>query len=629
MAEEITRPSVNLLPMGDIEDRLSEVFHRRDEDEAIEGIVASFLDIEEFSDIAVSSPGEDRQTVENALKLGGKPAEEYIDAETGLLQNRDSHQEIRALRDELYQIKNELVKKGFLEHTRTTNGFYDPFREDNIIYDQRSAGTLTENISPDDPYIHAEGVDNLRENSYIALIDDENTIVREVDEAETDGFRPKRTIGTEMKKEDTKLKRNSGRYYLGTYSFMSEGGEAPSSQIQFSTLDDESNKSYVTLRGDTKGYAYTFTISDSLVGEDYKGYIAKFKARVRSVGFPGKLTCYIIDLNDMDQFCHRSNNNAIATSEPIGYFEGDKFATVDFDFQKGGKLPQIKARDEEGDKNIFCALIIAEDTDSESYWELLTVRPEETTTGGLQQNSVLYRYEYTNYPDFQTDGSINTEDFWYRMGVRKHIDKGWDLHREGIYTANFGICDPHAASLMRVGLRINKEGRLTAQESGSLSAGSPLDYTPTIDNIGLDSGMKVVVGDVLCELEDAALGRVWLDRGIYLDGYGQPIYPVHYKILVWAKRKEFDSDSNEYVITQEESFEVPLSYIIPDRPEKDDKISDRLIFEKEIPGGSYNEFEMQIHWKTPASRSAMEEHPELVGRIHELTVSFDNPPQGV
>ena len=74
----------------------------------------------------------ERQTVKNSLMLGGIPAEEYLQtvrADTILTDvNQATYNmadDIRNLKDELYQLKNQLVKTGAIKDSNVYNGFID------------------------------------------------------------------------------------------------------------------------------------------------------------------------------------------------------------------------------------------------------------------------------------------------------------------------------------------------------------------------------------------------------------------------------------------------------------------------------------------------------------------------
>ena len=120
----------------------------------------------------------DRDTVENALNLGGKPANNYLLKEDSKSLLGDTYSvativsdEIKALRDELYQTKAELAKLGLIKQGTVYNGFYDAFKNDDIRYNDNVITTLaqTNNESGAISTITVEDATDLVVGEYIAI----------------------------------------------------------------------------------------------------------------------------------------------------------------------------------------------------------------------------------------------------------------------------------------------------------------------------------------------------------------------------------------------------------------------------------------------------------------------------
>lgn len=136
---------LSILPMEDIVNYLQIIggFRKKD-DIANDTKKVARIDSEKIAIAALDENGElinDRNTVLNAINLNGLSADNYLTKGDSSDLMADTHKvstivsnEISAIRDELYQVKNELVKNGYLKDSVVYNGFYDPFRNGEIKY---------------------------------------------------------------------------------------------------------------------------------------------------------------------------------------------------------------------------------------------------------------------------------------------------------------------------------------------------------------------------------------------------------------------------------------------------------------------------------------------------------------
>ena len=136
---------LSILPMEDIVNYLQIIggFRKKD-DIANDTRKVARIDAEKIAIAAMDESGElinDRETVRNALNLNGIAADHYLTKADSSDLMADTHKvstivsnEISAIRDEMYQMKNELVKNGYLKGSNVYNGFYDPFRNGEIKY---------------------------------------------------------------------------------------------------------------------------------------------------------------------------------------------------------------------------------------------------------------------------------------------------------------------------------------------------------------------------------------------------------------------------------------------------------------------------------------------------------------
>ena len=115
----------------------------------------------------------ERQTVLNSLQLDGIPASEFlkrVESDTILTDvNQATYNmadDIRNLKDELYQLKNQLVKVGAIKDSNVYNGFIDSF----ITSNQKhivSTGAEVTGIAGNSIFV--KSTSNLKVGDYIVL----------------------------------------------------------------------------------------------------------------------------------------------------------------------------------------------------------------------------------------------------------------------------------------------------------------------------------------------------------------------------------------------------------------------------------------------------------------------------
>ena len=137
--------SLGQLPMDQIDAYLSIVCgYTRKSEKATDTEQVGGIDAEKIALAAQDDEGnliEDRNTVQNALKLGGIDASEYITKGNSQTVMKDTYavsdivsDELKSNRDEMYQMQAQLVKAGFVKDTEPYNGFYDAFKSNNNFY---------------------------------------------------------------------------------------------------------------------------------------------------------------------------------------------------------------------------------------------------------------------------------------------------------------------------------------------------------------------------------------------------------------------------------------------------------------------------------------------------------------
>ena len=142
MSNNLFFPSIKMLPMDDIKTELALTFLNNQNN----SVDTNSVHGESAENIAIAHKNEngivtDRNTVDNALNLNGIPAEDYLTRTQGadIVNQADNltkilTDEISALRDELYQLRGELTRNGYVKEYGLYAGFQDYFNTDHKKY---------------------------------------------------------------------------------------------------------------------------------------------------------------------------------------------------------------------------------------------------------------------------------------------------------------------------------------------------------------------------------------------------------------------------------------------------------------------------------------------------------------
>ena len=119
-----------------------------------------------------------RDTVQNALQLGGVNADQYLQRNESTTLLGDTYQvstilsnELKELRDEIYQLKAELAKQGYIQQNKVYDGFYDAFKDGEIRYVADQITTVIGEHSAGATNLTVANVSDLAVGEYIAIKD--------------------------------------------------------------------------------------------------------------------------------------------------------------------------------------------------------------------------------------------------------------------------------------------------------------------------------------------------------------------------------------------------------------------------------------------------------------------------
>ena len=580
---------------------------------------------------------EDRETVKNALQLGGIDASDYITTQGANALLSDTYQvsvnsgnEVKNLRDELYQLKSELTKAGLIKQSHCYNGFYDAFKEGNETYIKEPITIASTTLSQTQlGYITVEDVSNLTAGEYIVIETAIPQIAQIQDITGSDRINLTTNINGPVPM-GTKISKSYGTYNQGMFVFGKQKDIAVSSQERYVILNDDAQPmSLVKKYTPNSGYAAQINIPSTA-----RGAIKRIGVQAKVTGNPGGLRCYVIDplSNVEDVFTMttiqemKQQGKIIAESNLLYSSNATQsFNELYFNFNDIVVL----------EKQNYMFLFVQVDADNNNYWELKGLRGE--TTIDLQTNSKLYSFTEGN-PLIAEDGDL------YLVVVTSDIVKNQiEYSKQGLYSAKVELSKLSPATRLRVELKVNREGRFAVVDNPNTllpGVGANLNtynednksYATSVFNVG----QTIAIGNQIAKVGNSRTDNTAfnLAETTYAPA-GAPVYRIGYKVQAKACNTSIDKANSRNPIKKENVtlVELPLVAIIPGKEAGKEAISsDRLIFEADIKANDtgyilnqFNEIETQIFWENQGATTIdLNNSPELAGKILDITISTDN-----
>ena len=580
---------------------------------------------------------EDRETVKNALQLGGIDASDYITTQGANALLSDTYQvsvnsgnEVKNLRDELYQLKSELTKAGLIKQSHCYNGYYDAFKEGNETYIKEPITITSTTLSQTQlGYITVEDVSNLTAGEYIVIETAIPQIAQIQDITGSDRINLTTNINGPVPM-GTKISKSYGTYNQGMFVFGKQKDIAVSSQERYVILNDDAQPmSLVKKYTPNSGYAAQINIPSTA-----RGAIKRIGVQAKVTGNPGGLRCYVIDplSNVEDVFTMttiqemKQQGKIIAESNLLYSSNATQsFNELYFNFNDIVVL----------EKQNYMFLFVQVDADNNNYWELKGLRGE--TTIDLQTNSKLYSFTEGN-PLIAEDGDL------YLVVVTSDIVKNQiEYSKQGLYSAKVELSKLSPATRLRVELKVNREGRFAVVDNPNTllpGVGANLNtynednksYATSVFNVG----QTIAIGNQIAKVGNSRTDNTAfnLAETTYAPA-GAPVYRIGYKVQAKACNTSIDKANSRNPIKKENVtlVELPLVAIIPGKEAGKEAISsDRLIFEADIKANDtgyilnqFNEIETQIFWENQGATTIdLNNSPELAGKILDITISTDN-----
>ena len=681
---DLTKVGVSLLNMDDIAlylNKAKQFVTKKDKAtdvEKVSDVLAEYIAVADTTDFEAGKADKvDRNTVYNSNHLGGHPVEHFftVDAGGDLTDRQDNlaknnEREFIELRDELYQLRAELAKKGVIEGFVPYSGYYDPFRTSDPRHKREVVGVVPEKspvmqrlrmIVPDDFFQQTVPGDHL----FVQTPDLSKQCVVVVAEKDEDG----RTL--HLKNEatfpigkDTIIMRSKGTIFNGTYAFgQAAEVSIDKGQTMYTGFTDDTYSHYLRLDKEKPGYGYTFRIPRKM----HNNYLSKIDILVRAHNNPGSLTCYVINERDIDKWNEAVRNGGaaqdgtpiediiVAKSQPLVVSSALDDHIASFDFYDPTKetgavyglsspdcYPCLRGDDSSGISLRYCMIIECDpDTlDADNYYDIEFLNT--VSDADLELNNTTYYFNRRAAKPLRTDDIINSYDLYYGVTLLKATEREFTPYSDGIYTAEWKEPEPLRSSYARLMLRVNREGlfHLSEDMGGAHVDGCTVNVTeeePYGDG-PLNGAKTVAVGSNICEVENVDNLSMTLKKGFYSEE-GAPVYPIGYQVAIKASKETWDPELCTMVTEYLDRYEMPLTCIMPDRNSGKTRASDRLIFEAPLnvtEEGStisrlYNKFELEIYWKKSCNNNLVEYADKkygttsyvMAGSIKDLSLSLD------
>jgi len=668
-------PSTKMLPMEDIANELR-IIHKfaSAEQKAIDTESVAGVPSSNIAIIATDEYGsplqyrndkevyiDERETVKNALYLDGKKANEYLTKTEGAaIQNFGANvaktyaDEFAALRDELYQLRGELTRNGFVNEYGLYSGFQDFFRTSNkkYLHNRYSKnGEVIETIelcglSPN--FVNSTNVNKIIP-SQIGVIKKGDWFM--ISKTDTDEHYLVKATNVELLSTEEEVTFESsisvegipsidnptavvitkvhGDYYNGTFSFSKVEDYTLTNKERYTMLNDDSDTKMEKILDNHTGYATQFRVPKLNTGA-----LKNFTVMSRITGSPGALTCYIIDKDKANNILNLSleevgeDKGLVAKSKPISCLQSStvNITEIEFDFRDPitDKYPILA-----GGKD-YRFVIVAEKASGTDFWELqFSKNASNELNPDVQTNNITYTY-------LQGSGFTQKDEIGDLIFILATIvvkENSETPRTNGIYTSK-KISVPNNSSLARARLtmRINREGLFTADTKGIVNDGGVIKVKTTginPDNLGIKANDTIVIGNQIRQSMIDVNGKIiGIDKALLVEE-GAPVYKVGYKAYLRAIKNEWVTGSSpRYEIKSDICLPMELKAVMLDDQKLSENHSDRLIFECEFRDEHQlpidaNEFQLQIVWQSHLSQSEIIANDAYTGRIYDLTLSFD------
>lgn len=577
------------------------------------------IDSDKIAMAAVNNEGdliEDRNTVQNALNLGGKAADQYLlkDDSTTLLGDTYAvsttlSNEIKEIRDEVYQLKSQLAKQGYIMQSKVYDGFYDAFRDGEIRYDDTLITQLSSELRGSSSNAYVINADSISEGDYLGFkLTDGTMQSAQVQYKQNGALVLRNTLGVSVP-AGANVYRYAGSYNNGEFIFGKNYGRITSVSTEKVVVKDGKDRNAIQVLGeDTKGFATKL----SSYYCTYGSIIRKVEFSLAVKGNPGSIKASIWKVN-FNSFSEAVDYECLGSSDSVYPSScSGTLSNVVFNFAQPIRISEGAT---------YLIALYCGGADAENTWKIggYTDDTYESLTNMWYTDDTYY-FDGERFP-YVIPGAT---DAYLALHISQEMTVNIQYEDNGVYACKEEMqC---GFTRVRVELRVNREGIYQTTNNGlSVVGGNKITIAGDKAANPFAKGDLVVIGNSFSRIsKDSSVTGIFCEDSMYTPE-GADVYRVGYKVQVKCKKK---TSEIPLMYGDETIVELPLVAVIPGKePGKENNSSDRLIFEAEIKNNEeerlemYHQLELQIAWDSPIT--TINENPQFAGKILDLSVSTD------
>lgn len=577
------------------------------------------IDSDKIAMAAVNNEGDliaDRNTVQNALNLGGKAAEDYLlkDDSTTLLGDTYAvsttlSNEIKEIRDEVYQLKAQLAKQGYIMQSKVYDGFYDAFRDGEIRYNDELVTQLSSELRGSSSNAYVINADSISEGDFLGFkLTDGTMQSAQVQYKQNGALVLRNTLGVSVP-AGANVYRYAGSYNNGEFIFGKNYGRITSASTEKVVVKDGKSRNAIQVLGeDTKGFATKL----SSYYCTYGSIIRKVEFSLAVTGNPGSIKASIWKVN-FNAFSEAVDYECLGSSDSV--YPSSCSGSLDnvvFNFHDPIRISE---------GSTYLIALYCGGADANNNWKIggYTDDTYESLTNMWYTDDTYY-FDGERFP-YVIPGAT---DAYLALHISQEMTVNIQYEDNGVYACKEEIqC---GFTRVRVEMRVNREGIYQTTNNGlSVVGGNKITIAGDKAANPFAKGDFVVIGNSFSKIaKDSSVTGVFCEDSMYTPE-GADVYRVGYKVQVKCKKR---TSEIPLIYSDETMVELPLVAVIPGKePGKENSSSDRLIFEAEIKNNEeerlemYHQLELQIAWDSPIT--TINENPQFAGKILDLSVSTD------